>query len=334
MGEFTPAKLDPNVWYHVTEGRVDDYKKTSFQSSFQILNPSSNNGDKLAVFPIPSPPQYWQFLPVDPTNPARYVVRNSERKIMKQLGTCYNSDEIDEQHIQPCMLRSDGADTQKWDITLFPSNNETYRFQNVQNGTKFNMDVHPGNPMFMSSDTDPKIYQPAQRWLLTSVKNIDEAAFSTTFTKVPTTSTTSTATTDGISTSTPKSSTTSSGLSSGAAAGVGIGVTLAVIALALAGFFLWRRRGRASKPNRRDYSASLGENGQYYMEHQDVKAGSLGVSPAPQYSSYEIYNRVPQQPTHEMLHNPAPQEVSAEMQYELPASSTPSHSQTQIHRQG
>lgn len=151
---------------------------------FQVLDVAKNNGDHLACFGNVSPAQYWQFMPVDPKNPARYAVRSSVRGVFKQLGTCYNPEEIDEQHTQPCLLRSDGSDTQKWDITMWPGKNSTLRFQNVQNGTKYNMDVHVGNPMFMSSDVDGKNYQKAQHWLMTSVKNIDDGAYSTTFTDV------------------------------------------------------------------------------------------------------------------------------------------------------
>lgn len=151
----------------------------------QILDVDKNNGDHLACFGNVNPAQYWQFMPVDPKNPARYAVRSSVRGVFKQLGTCYNAQDIDEQHTQPCLLRSDGSDTQKWDITLWPGNNGTfYRFQNVQNGTKYNMDVHPGSNPFMSNDVDGKNFQKAQHWLMTSASSIDDGAYSTTFTDV------------------------------------------------------------------------------------------------------------------------------------------------------
>ncbi|OAQ70014.2 transmembrane alpha-helix domain-containing protein [Pochonia chlamydosporia 170] len=283
MGDdLKPAKLDPNVWYHVTEGRVDNFTKTRFDSMFQIVDVQKNNGDHLAV---------WG-----------------------NLGTCYNKDEIDDNRTQPCLLRSDGSDTQKWDITIWPGDNTTYRLQNVQNGTKYNMDVHMGNPPFMSSDTDPKIYQKAQHWLMTSVSDINEAAYSTTFTDVPVSAT---QTLHSTSPTAGSGSSSSSGLSSGAAAGIGVGVALGVIGLGIAGFLLWRRRKRAA--SRGAYSSTPSELG----GHPDIKTGG---APGP-HSTY--YDPKSTEQAHEMMHNPVPQEVPGQMHYELDATTTQGHTRNQ-----
>lgn len=137
----------------------------------------------LVVLPAKNLNHYWQFIPVDGIA-GYYAVRCYVEGINKQLGTCYNQSELNEQHTQPCLLNSDGSDTQKWNITEWADDEKTYRFQNVQNGTGLNMDVHPGNPMFMSNDQNPKNHQSAQHWLMTSVRNINDAAYSTTFTEV------------------------------------------------------------------------------------------------------------------------------------------------------
>lgn len=174
--DYDLVTFDPNVWYHISEERVDNYTKKEFQSSLQIVN--MQNGT-LHVWPAVE--QYWQLQPVDNTK-GRYALRNSQTGVFKQLAVCYNPTEIASSKTQVCMRDSDGSEGQMWDIADW--GDETLRFVNVDNGTDFVLDVHPGNPIFMSDDLRTDIPQPAQHWLMTSVKDVDDGAFSTTFTNV------------------------------------------------------------------------------------------------------------------------------------------------------
>ncbi|CAM1505229.1 Fc.00g108660.m01.CDS01 [Cosmosporella sp. VM-42] len=251
MSNLKAKTFDSNVWYHITEGRVDNLTKKEFQSSFQTNDDKGN----LAVWPAID--QYWQLQPVS-SKKGRYALRLSNSGVFKQLAVCYFSDEIADSRTRPCMRASDGTEAQMWDIADW--GDSTYRLVNVANGTDYVLDVHPGNPPFLSNDLRTDVPQPAQHWLMTSVKDVDDGAFSTTFTNKPTStgiSTTATKkssspseTTDSTDSAaaasetaeSSSSSSSSSGLSTGAAAGIGVGVGLGVLALAVALFFFWKRR--------------------------------------------------------------------------------------------
>jgi hypothetical protein len=176
--EFTAVTdIDPNVWYHLTEFRVDTYGK-SFTSNFHI------NGDgELRVFGILEK-QTWQFHPVDPDeHPGRYSLRHNFMGVYKQLAVCYDAKEASVGKTKPCLLDSvPGEQTQMWDIADWGDG--MVRFINVGNGTKYWLDVHQGNPPFMSSDTDTSEDNPAQRWLYTSVGDVNDEAYSTVFSAV------------------------------------------------------------------------------------------------------------------------------------------------------
>lgn len=172
--DLKAADFDANVWWHLTEGRVDDYKKKTFSS--QLAQADSGIMDV-----GPNRDQYWQLQPVDDVA-GRYALRCSKTGVFKQLGVCYVADEIANSRTQPCLVSSSGADAQKWDVADW--GNSTYRFVNVANGTGYVLDVHPGNPPFMSDDLRTNIPQPAQHWLMTSVKKVDDGAFSTVFSNV------------------------------------------------------------------------------------------------------------------------------------------------------
>jgi hypothetical protein len=264
--------VDPDVWYHLSEMRVDKYDDNKkFGSQLQIKD------DGLRVFPIVD--QYWQFQPVDTKERKnRFALRNSSAGPSKQLSVCYVPSDDSNGKTQACMAPSNGLDEQKWDVSDWGDG--VLRFINAQNGTDYWLDVHPGSALFMADEIDTSTYQPAQRWVMTSVKNVNDGAFSTTFTNTPTSTTASTSATDAATKSgaddsatttnseTPaetgtvnggssdqsgdKSSDSGSGggVSSGTAIGVGVGVGLAVVLLALAAFFLWRRkrRGAAGSP--------------------------------------------------------------------------------------
>ncbi|KAK7428614.1 hypothetical protein QQZ08_004875 [Neonectria magnoliae] len=252
MADLDAVTLDSNVWYAITEARVDNYEKKSFNSNLQIED-TGNLGVWGAV------EQYWQFQAVQDGPDGRYAVRCSKTGVFKQLAVCYNKDEIDDSRTQPCMAKSDGTKAQMWDVADW--GNQTYRFINVHNGSDYVMDTHPGNPPFMASDLRTNIPMPGRHWLMTSAKDVDDGAFSTVFTKIPsateettTTGSTSSEPTDdaeGASTSSgasasasETSSSSSSGLSAGAAAGIGVGVGLAVIGLGLGLLYFWWRRRR------------------------------------------------------------------------------------------
>ncbi|VUC32001.1 unnamed protein product [Clonostachys rosea] len=265
MPDFTAKDdLDPNVWYRLSEERVDSYKTVNLTSSLSVDTSKGTLSMQAANDNL------WQFLPVDNVK-GRYAIRNSLTGIRKQLSVCYFEDEIADGKTGPCMAVSDGSDEQKWEISDW--GNKTYsflRFINKKNGSDYWMDCHKGNPPFMSNQIDTNVYQPAQVWLFQSRSLINDGGFSTTFTNLPSstvqsgsTATQSGSTTTSASTSTSGSTTGStststsspdssnsgssnSGLSSGAAAGIGIGVALGIIALALVAFFFWWRKRNGS----------------------------------------------------------------------------------------
>jgi hypothetical protein len=162
------SDTDPNVWYQLTESRVD------FNSSLQY-----NGKDIFFALANQKAQQYWQFFPVDNGN---YQLRNRATDT-KQLGTCYKPQENGDSKTQPCMVNPiDGERSQKWIVDQWDDG--TWRFVNVGNGTNYNMDVHPGNPPFMSGVIAKLPRQPAQHWMWQSMMPIDDGAYSTAFGKV------------------------------------------------------------------------------------------------------------------------------------------------------
>ena len=256
------GNIDGNVWYQITESRVN------FNSSLQV----AGSGLVMAAAGVDAN-QYWQLLSIGNN---QYVFRNKVDGINKQLGTCYAASEMDPAHTQPCMLNSIGDDSQKWAVSTWSDG--AYKFVNIGNGSNYNLDCHPGNPMFMSSVIEETPRQPAQHWLIASLATIGDAAYSTTITvrlaplisllcftdsdqdQVSSTSTsassTAPASTSASATTTASAAPTgtasaspsasphkSSGLSQGAAAGIGVAVGVCVcLIVAVALFFLVRRR--------------------------------------------------------------------------------------------
>lgn len=165
--DFTMIRgIDSNTWYQITETRVDfnsSLQYNGFDIYFSLANPSAN--------------QYWQFFPLSGGN---YQLRNRATSA-KQLGTCYKPAEKSASKTQPCMVDAIASDkSQKW-IVEYWYDGTTLRFNNVKNGTGLNMDVHPGNPLFMSQTTAKVPRQPAQHWEIKSIGQVDDGAFSTTF---------------------------------------------------------------------------------------------------------------------------------------------------------
>jgi hypothetical protein len=111
--------------------------------------------------------------------PGRYALRCSETTTQKQFAVCYRpSESVENRRTRACLRNSDGSDGQQWDVALW-GKNDTYRFINVHNGSKYHLDVIPSGPVYMSPNLDG--YQRRQRWLMTSVSNVDDAAYSTVF---------------------------------------------------------------------------------------------------------------------------------------------------------
>ncbi|KAF2418242.1 hypothetical protein EJ08DRAFT_666304 [Tothia fuscella] len=264
-----PSAIDGNVWYAMTETRVN------WTSS---MNHNGKNG--LVFLELPSgnvANQNWQFFKLKNGN---YALRNAGTGINKQLGTCYNAGEKARSKTQVCLADAEDTPAQEWTIDS-SWNDGTFRMQNVANGTGYNLDVHPGTPVFMSDDLDPVPIQPAQHWLMQSKAEINDGAYSTAFGVASTSSaaasssasiskssspastsakatatsskvsSNSSPTTSGTPSSLPSSTTEMiseqpsakpHSLSPGAGAGIGVASVLIVL-LALAGlFFLLRRR--------------------------------------------------------------------------------------------
>lgn len=176
---FTPyTDIDPNVWYQVSEARVDEYKDYDFTSNLQV---SDSNTGEVNVWPDNG--DLWQFQPASSdSDNARYFLRSSVTGVKKQLGVCYHEDEISNGRTRPCLAESNGSEEQQWDIADW--GNGTFRFINVRNGSDYWLDVHRGNPPFMSDEIDTSVYQPAQRWLFSSLSDVNDGGFSTVFTNV------------------------------------------------------------------------------------------------------------------------------------------------------
>jgi hypothetical protein len=158
------VNIDGNVWYAVTESRVN------FTSSLQYNGKNLvfvDEGDVAA--------EYWQFYPLDNGN---YAIRNQVGGITRQLGTCFVASEVAPSKTQACLIKSENTTSQEWTIDNSWGDG-TYRIQNAGNGTKYNLDVHPGTPVFMSDVLASTPKQPAQHWILSSKLNIDDGAYST-----------------------------------------------------------------------------------------------------------------------------------------------------------
>ncbi|KAF4966885.1 hypothetical protein FSARC_5498 [Fusarium sarcochroum] len=306
--------IDSNTWYQITELAVDDYDGT-FGS---ILQPTSPGGD-MRVWPADKS-SYWQFQKIG-VKPGRYALRCSMTTTEKQLSICYRTDEINEKkRTRPCLMPSDDSELQQWDVSSWGSDG-TYRLTNVKNGTGWNLDCVPNGPVFMSDNFEGK--QDRQHWLMTSVAKVDDKAYSTTLTAPPestvekptitgaTTGSDETAapaatsdSSSGDSSGSSSSGSSSSGLSTGAVAGISVGVTLGVVALALLGFFLWRRNKRKSQA-----AGSSGPTESTY-KHSD---SPIAVSPVPAYSSTHSpeKNYTPSPAPAEMMHDQRPVELQA-----------------------
>ncbi|CVK95732.1 uncharacterized protein FMAN_13682 [Fusarium mangiferae] len=173
-------------------------------------------------------------------------------------------------------------DRESWNAEW--KSNNTYRFINVHNGTKFHLDCIPNGPVFMSPDVDDTPYQSRQQWLMTSAPSVNDKAFSTTALQV-----TSSTPSEENPTSTAGSESSSSGgnnFALGKVAGISIGVVLGVMALAIsmAAFILWRatnrRNGKGSSPgNATQSDKGQGEDSSAIPPHQHFSPEDVGRVP-------------------------------------------------------
>ncbi|KAF4956967.1 hypothetical protein FGADI_3379 [Fusarium gaditjirri] len=294
MSDPTPATtLDPNVWYHITEQAVDPDYKNDFKAMLQTNQDTKANDTNLHVWPVKTNKQavkaYWQFTGA-----------------YKQLAVCFSSDIVDEDtRTRPCLLDAINDETQQWDVAEWKSNN-TYRFINAHNGTKFHLDCIPNGPVFMSPDVDDTPYQTRQHWLMTSASSVNDKSFSTTISEVS-----STTSEDSQTSTTGSESSSSNGnnFSSGKIVGISVGLVLGVIALAisLAAFFLWRAR---STTNRKSSSPDS-------IIKADKGRGGVGpvVSPYQHFSPEDVGN-FPK--CTELDGDPVDVKVSSDQRHELP----------------
>jgi hypothetical protein len=157
------STIDSNVWYAMTETRVNWTSSLQFTTGLVFATESDVTKE------------YWQLYHLPNGN---WALRNQAAGIAKQLGTCYVSTEIAPSKTQACMVLSENVTSQEWTIDT-SWNDGTYRLQNVANGTGYNLDVHPGTPVFLSNVLDASPNQPAQHWLLSSKLDINDGAYST-----------------------------------------------------------------------------------------------------------------------------------------------------------
>ncbi|KAK2015153.1 hypothetical protein LZ32DRAFT_636708 [Colletotrichum eremochloae] len=280
---MSAVKLDSNAWYSISEGRVanvSDPLTTNLQDT--------SNG--LRVFGKTD--AMWQFQPIGDKD-GRYLVRLNSAGVGQQLSVCWNSEEVHPSRTRGCLRKTESDESQQWDITEWENEKGTFKFTNVANGTGYVLDVHPGSNLFMSSEIEgtdgAAARQPAQHWIMTSSKAVNDGAYSTIYsagttpvsTATSSRSPTATATgtdagevTPSATTSSSSEASSTSGLSSGAAAGIGVGVALGAIAILGAAFFWWRRR-QASRNASRPHN-----DPRYELAHDGSTGGKMSPGTA------------------------------------------------------
>jgi hypothetical protein len=82
----------------------------------------------------------WQIYEL-PNERFQFRSRNSNTR--KQLSVCHDPEEISTSRTQPCMEESSADERQQWTITEWGDG--SYRIQNVENGTNFNLDWVSGS---------------------------------------------------------------------------------------------------------------------------------------------------------------------------------------------
>lgn len=166
------STFDPNVWYQLSEARVDTGNQP-LNSNLVVVGPPENqirmNGNDK---------NYWQFIPTKDNVSNRFHMRSQKAGNQLQLAVCYNKDEVHRAKTGVCLASAKDVDEQKWEVFEWNDGTTAKRFINVKNGTKYWLDVHKGNPIFMNDDIDTSKYQPAQKWFVSSISAIDDPNFS------------------------------------------------------------------------------------------------------------------------------------------------------------
>ncbi|SPN97125.1 uncharacterized protein DNG_00641 [Cephalotrichum gorgonifer] len=328
-----PAIFDPNIWYQLSEARVDvggkDLKHnlviTDSPAGFGVL-PDDNN--------------YWQFVPTGDGIENRYFLRSQKTGTGFQLATCWDAEEIHPAKTRLCLPPTDdNADAQMWESYKWDDGTTGIRFINVKNGTKWWLDVHKGNPPYMNDDINTQVFNPAQRWLVSSVSAVAETSFhvddATTTKPVGPSSPTNVETAptddagsgeDGGSQSLPRH-----GLSAGVSAGIGVGVAGAIIALVAIIFFVLRRRRQKQIKGEEAAAAAITD----YQNgiHEKQAAAALPVeAPTPDTGASEFQGSTPT-PEHRGKglaelpgNNFSPQSPASRTQPYNPGPSLPPHS--------
>lgn len=168
MSSLTLNQLSDNVWYAVTETRVNWTSTLQYDKNALVFN---NEGTTAL--------ENWQFLSL---NNGHYNIRNNASAVSSrlQLATCYRNSENSTSKTQACMLNATADPSQEW--TLDSSwKDGTFRIRNVGNGTAYNLDVHKGTPVFLSNDTAASSDNPAQHWMLSSKADINDDRYSTVY---------------------------------------------------------------------------------------------------------------------------------------------------------
>ncbi|KAF2230801.1 hypothetical protein EV356DRAFT_536031 [Viridothelium virens] len=267
------VQFDSNIWYQITEARV------GFGSG---LASWSQNKTGFQAWNITNEAQYWQILAYSDES-STYAFRSRTSGPSIALATVYDSDEVDPSYTQPRTVPlNPDDDSQKWTFGNWSDGSNTLFIVNVANGSAYHLDVHPGNPVFMSSQTAAQPNDPGQHWEIQTIAPINDVEWSTTLSSTPTMRTTASASNTGAamaSTVTPSASgsgvtaapnteasnassavgtASSSHLSTGAAVGIGVGVGAVVVILLAVGLYLFfRRRTRRIKKQPLQISAPI-----------------------------------------------------------------------------
>lgn len=163
--------FDPNLWYQISEARVD--------KGGEKLNQNLQFSDSPPGFTVfPDDHNYWQFLPADDDTENRFFLRSQKTGTAFHLSACFNPDEEHEDKTGLCMLPADEkAEEQIWQTDSWGDGTTAIRFINIGNGSDYWLDCHKGSPPFMNDDIDTSNYKPAQRWLVSSVSAVEQASF-------------------------------------------------------------------------------------------------------------------------------------------------------------
>ena len=172
MSNDDAAVFDPNMWYQLSELRID---KGGQDLTHNLVY--RDEAPIFAVFPDTTN-NYWQFVPVDDDIENRWFVRSQKTGTGFHLSTCYRADEEHEGKTGLCMNPADeDAEAQMWESYKWNDGTTGVRFINIDNGTDWWLDCHKGSPVFMNDDIDTDEFKPAQRWLVSTVSAVEEASF-------------------------------------------------------------------------------------------------------------------------------------------------------------